>query len=267
MKRILAIYLTINLVVSVCFGKIKPKDGGDKIVIKKGDTLWSLARKYYNDPTLWPTFNEYNIIDNPDLIYPGERLAIGKSLALSLASAMRQRMKRLEREREALKKKLALGKEEIEKLKAQYKKQIEDLKKQLPSDELRLKHQAEIEAMEDEILSLQDEITKLRKEKAGLDVSLSARIVELSEKQKEIKRREDDIKLLEEKLQSRDEEIAMLKASINELSEKLTIQEGEIEKRDKRIERLEYERSIFTDLAHFLIFALVSGIFALNVIN
>lgn len=269
MKRIVTIYLTINLVFSnLCFSKTLPKDGGDKIIIKKGDTLWDLARKYYNDPTLWPKFNEYNIIDNPDVVYPGERLAIGKDLALSLASAMRQRMKRLEQDKAALGKKIIFSKKEIEELKLQYEEQIEELKKQLPSDEiLRFRHQAEIEAMESEVLALQDEITQLSKEKGCLDVLLKARLVELAEKQKEIKRREDEIKLLEEKLQLQEDEINLLNLSVSELSEKLKQKEIELKERDKKIQELKYEKGLYTSLAHFLIFALVSGIFALNTIN
>jgi|GEM_PF-2812688 len=269
MKRILSLYLIISLIFpNFCLSKITPKDGEDKIIIKKGDTLWDIARRYYNNPELWPKFNEYNLIDNPDLIYPGERLAIGKSLALSLASAMRKRMKRLEGEKGRLVQRISSLKEEMEALKRQYEEQIEDLKKQLPTDEeLRLRHQAELEVMESEILSLQNEVTKERKEKAGLEVSLSARIKELQEGQEKIKRKEDEIKLLEEKLQLSDDEIVMLKTGTLELTEKLKEMDREIAKRDKEIGRLVEEKGVYTSLAHFLIFALVSCIFALNTID
>ncbi len=276
MKRIFLIYLAINLVFSnLCFSKVTPKNGEDKIVIKEGDTLWDIARRYYKDPELWPKFNEYNLIENPDLIYPGEKLAIGKSLALSLADAMMGRMKRLEGEKVGLKKKITSLKEEItdlkkeiEALKLDYEERIADLKKGLPQDEeLRFKHQAEIEVMESEVLVLQDKITTSHKEKAGLEVLLSARIVELGEKEKEIKRREDEIKMYEDKLQLGDDEIAMLRTGIFELEEKLKVAEKEIGERDKKIKELKNEKGVYTSLAHFLIFILVSGIFALNTIN
>ncbi|MEW6104738.1 MAG: LysM peptidoglycan-binding domain-containing protein [bacterium] len=268
MGRVIVCLLISLCFSNICFCKIAPKNGEDKIVIKEGDTLWSLAKKYYNDPSLWPKFNEYNIIDKPGLIYPGEKLAIGKDLALSLANAMRGRMKRLEKEKGGLKGKIEDLKREIEILKANYEEQIEDLRKQLPTDEeMRLRHQAEIEVMENEILLLQDEINKSREEKGSLSLSLELRFKEIKEKKREIEGKEDEIRLLEEKLSLRDEEIAMLNTGIFELEEKLEKAEEEIKEKNKRIEELKNEKGLYTDLSHFLIFALLSGIFALGVIN
>ncbi len=269
MKKILTIYFAISLIFSnLCFSKVTPKNGEDKIIIKKGDTLWKLARKYYNDPGLWSKFNEYNLIDNPDLIQPGERLAIGKDLALSLASAMKGRMKRLEGEKGDLRKKILDLKKEKENLIRNYEKKIADLKKGLPTDdELRLKHQTEIEVMENEILTFQNKLVAFAKDKGSIEGSLSVKIVELEEKKKEIKGKGDEIALLEDTLQLRDDEIVMLKTGIFELEEKLKIEEEEITKRDKKIEKLKDEKGLYTGLSHFLIFALVSGIFALNIIN
>ncbi|MEW6007088.1 MAG: LysM peptidoglycan-binding domain-containing protein [bacterium] len=265
MKRIVIACLVLS---EICFCKITPKNGEDKIVIKKGDTLWSLARKYYNDPNLWPKFNEYNLIDNPDIIQPGEKLAIGKDLALSLANAMRGRMRRLEVEKGSLREKILSLKKEIELLKAGYEEQIDDLRKQLPQDEeMRLRHQAEIEVMENEILLLQDEINSSKEQIGSLSLSLEARIKQIKEKGKEIEGKEDEIRLLEEKLSLRDEEIVMLNTGIFELEEKLKQAEEEIRERDKRIKELRDEKGLYTDLSHFLIFALFSGIFAIGVID
>jgi hypothetical protein len=50
---------------------------GRSYTIKKGDTLWDIANTFLKDPFLWPFIwkaNQY--ITNPDLIYPGNRLAI-----------------------------------------------------------------------------------------------------------------------------------------------------------------------------------------------
>ena len=46
--------------------------------VKKGDTLWDLAKAYLNDPFLWPLIHEANkqIIENPHWIYPKEKLVI-----------------------------------------------------------------------------------------------------------------------------------------------------------------------------------------------
>lgn len=45
-------------------------------VIKKGDTLWAICRKYYGDPTLYKKLAGYNNIKNPNLIYTGKTLKL-----------------------------------------------------------------------------------------------------------------------------------------------------------------------------------------------
>jgi hypothetical protein len=47
-------------------------------VVRKGDTLWDLARSYLNDPFRWPMIYEANrrIVENPNRIFPAERLVI-----------------------------------------------------------------------------------------------------------------------------------------------------------------------------------------------
>jgi hypothetical protein len=56
---------------------------GDVYTIKKGDTLWDLSDEFYNDPTEWPQLWEINRertpIENPHLIYPGQRILITPS--------------------------------------------------------------------------------------------------------------------------------------------------------------------------------------------
>ena len=44
--------------------------------IEKGDTLWSIAEKFLDDPKRYPEIAELNNIKNPDLIYTGNKLFI-----------------------------------------------------------------------------------------------------------------------------------------------------------------------------------------------
>lgn len=46
---------------------------------RMGDTLWELAAKHYNDPTLYPILLRVNRIDNPRTIQVGTRILIPDS--------------------------------------------------------------------------------------------------------------------------------------------------------------------------------------------
>ncbi len=58
-------------------------------VVKKGDTLWGIAKDLLNDPLLWPRIWDRNaFITNPNLIFPGDTLALpGKAIAPAPAPA------------------------------------------------------------------------------------------------------------------------------------------------------------------------------------
>ena len=55
----------------------EPKGGVTVYVIRPGDSLWKISRRFFNNPLLWPRLWELNpYIDNPNLIYPGDALSL-----------------------------------------------------------------------------------------------------------------------------------------------------------------------------------------------
>jgi Tfp pilus assembly protein FimV len=44
--------------------------------VRKGDTLWDLAKKYRGNGYLWKEFEKYNSFTNPSRIYPREKLQV-----------------------------------------------------------------------------------------------------------------------------------------------------------------------------------------------
>jgi hypothetical protein len=80
---------------------VQAADGQDKVaaapgsgatpelhVVQKGDTLWSLCSKYFNDPWRWPRLWAANpVITNPHWIFPGDIIRLGGGSASAMAPA------------------------------------------------------------------------------------------------------------------------------------------------------------------------------------
>ena len=45
-------------------------------IVRKGDTLWHISKRFMGDPVKYPEIAERNRIINPDLIYPGQRVLL-----------------------------------------------------------------------------------------------------------------------------------------------------------------------------------------------
>lgn len=56
--------------------QVKPASQKYVHVVIKGDTLWHIAKHYVNDPWRYPELAKLSRIDNPDLIYPGDKVII-----------------------------------------------------------------------------------------------------------------------------------------------------------------------------------------------
>lgn len=64
-----------------------------RYIVKRGDTLWWISKAVFDDPRLWPAIFRTNrrIIENPDLIYPGQMLRFRSKDSLSPAERQRLR--------------------------------------------------------------------------------------------------------------------------------------------------------------------------------
>lgn len=55
----------------------QPLDKEMDYVVKKGDTLWDISKRFYGDPFLWPRLWQQNqYVTNPHYIYPGDRIRL-----------------------------------------------------------------------------------------------------------------------------------------------------------------------------------------------
>jgi hypothetical protein len=83
MKKISIIFVgLIILLFSVVYAEeasapSKVLDHEEDYIVKEGDTLWDISKRFYNDPFLWPRLWQQNqYITNPHHINPGDRIRL-----------------------------------------------------------------------------------------------------------------------------------------------------------------------------------------------
>jgi len=210
------------------------------ITIKKGDTLWGLAKLYYKDPFMWKKFQEFNIITNPDLIYPGEKLVISAEDAKKLKEILEKRTIEVEEKIKEVK-----GKKELLEKKKEPEKVVE-VKEVIKVEEIKVPVPVPVpvedEALLKEIARLEQEVAQLKQE---------------CEKQKSEKEKEKEVVAVMEQMAFLKEEDEMLRASIVELEEKLSAEKTEVTTLKK--EKQESEETI-----HFLVIGVMCGLVLLN---
>jgi len=183
--------------------KLKEDKKVEVITIKKGDTLWDLAKFYYKNPFMWKKFKEFNIITNPDLIFPGEKLVIRKEDGKRLKEILEKRVIEVKNEiKEAEAKKEELEKEKKELEKGEVKEVVKIKEVKVPvQDEALLKKIAELEqeiklleeekSRTKEIIEKLDEMAYLKEEEKMLQASILELEEKLSEEKKEKQKEED----------------------------------------------------------------------------
>ena len=83
-----ALFMFALEVVAAQVLEVKPKDEDipETYVVKKGDTLWDISKKFKGDPFDWPSiWNRNKFIKDPHWIYPGQKLNLKEMLELLAA--------------------------------------------------------------------------------------------------------------------------------------------------------------------------------------
>ena len=78
LKKLLTFVAAFALTISGYVAAVDLRaDHPDIYVVKKGDTLWDIAKRFLNEPWLWPEIWQANPqIENPHLIYPGDEISL-----------------------------------------------------------------------------------------------------------------------------------------------------------------------------------------------
>lgn len=204
------------------------------ITIVKGDTLWQLSKKYYNNPHKWINFRSYNDFTDPHWIYPGEKLII------SFVEVERV-VKFLKEQRDG-----------IEKQKNNEEEQLKQILLKQQELEKRLKDEKEKKLLDE---NQQKDMKTLQAEIEGLKLSNTLQASDHNQK----------IKELSEQINSMKQEEELLRLSITELERRLCAEsDGKLQGNgiSGLSERQEKDSSHL--LRHFLAFGIACGIILIN---
>ncbi len=238
-KYILVISLFIIIQQGLGEAKIIPMElveGRDYkiITIVKGDTLWQLSKKYYNNPNMWINFRSYNDFTDPHWIYPGEKLIIS-------FVEVEQVIKFLKEQRDGVKKQKDDEEERLKQLLLQQ----QELEKRLKEEE---KRKLLDKNQQKDVQALQEEIEKIKMSNAILASEHNQKTRELSEQLNSMKQEEE-----------------LLRLSITELERRLDVgSSGELHSNgiSGLSERQGKDSSHL--LKHFLAFGIACGIILVN---
>jgi len=236
----ICVFLTGGPSVISSFAKITMKAPieGEVITIKKGDTLWHLARRYLGHPAKWPEFKKYNTFTNPHRIYPGEKMQIPVKVAKEIVREAAKEIEIRGPEIEAAIKALQNSNQEISKALQAQMEELEALKKAVAL------LSEEIARVENKVKSLDDRLSQTETEVKGELRKSTEQVNQLNEKVDTIG---GNVKAMGGKV----DQLAMDGQKITQSVETLTIKVSELEKRkvaEPEIEKPSHGKKAFAAL-------------------
>lgn len=229
---VLSLLLTGLICVGVSRAQIKKEDVDFEVLatvsMVKGDTLWELAEKYYDDPYGW------NLILKMNKIPDERRIPIGTVIYIPVEDAKRI-VKEVEKKIEEKKVVVEDSAAELERLRAE----VERLNKELA--ECRAENKRLAEALK-ECRAKNEKLTKALEEKNAMIKAKDATIAELRAMLEDVKasvekiKRDADLMAQEQKRRSADQ--ARKDELIDELEAKIRRQRREIEELEEALSKL-----------------------------